>query len=222
MKVSIIIPVYNQAQYLDECIESALAQVYEDKEIIVVDDGSTDNSAYVATQWPVTLIQQKNQGQVNHSSGPALNAGIGVSNGELILPLGGDDWIEPEFLAKTVPVMKGCTGIVSTDMHRFGAIEDIVEATRRTLRQQLVANTLPVTSLVKREAVRDAGGYWGYGWEDWDLWLSILEKKWEVDVVNETLFHYRVYPGGLNDYQTKMRVELIERMKACHPGFVGV
>jgi len=221
MKVSIVIPVYNQAQYLDQCISSALAQTYQNKEIICVDDGSTDDSWVVAAKHGVSVIRQKNQGQRHRSGGPARNTGISCANGELILPLDGDDWIEPTYLEKTVPLMKGRVGIVATDMHRFGAMDDVVPARRVTLGMQLVANELPITSLMRRQAVLDVGGYWPFGHEDWNLWIKLLKLGWEVDVINEVLYHYRVTPGGLNTDQTNMRLELAAKMRQEHPDFRG-
>lgn len=214
MRVSVIIPVYNQAQYLDQCISSALAQTYQDREVIVVDDGSTDDSWVVAAKHGVSVIRQKNQGQRHRSGGPARNTGIACANGELILPLDGDDWIEPTYLEKTVPLMKGRVGIVATDMHRFGAMDDVVPAKRVTLGMQLVANELPITSLMRRQAVLDVGGYWPFGHEDWNLWIKLLKLGWEVNIVNEVLFHYRVSDHGLNADQTNMWDELRERMEA--------
>lgn len=211
--VSIVVPVYNQAQHLDECLRSALAQTFPSVEIIVVDDGSTDNSWLVASKYQVQVIRQSNQGQAHRSGGPARNTGIRAALGEFILPLDADDWIAPDYLAKTVPLMQGKVGIVATDMRRFGAINDVVRAERRTLAQQLRANELPVTSLVRRQAVLDVGGYWQFGWEDHELWIKLLKAGWQVEVVNQALFNYRVAPGGLNDDQTRMRAELDARMR---------
>lgn len=219
MKVSIIIPVFNQAEYLDVCLSSALAQSYHDFEVIVVDDGSTDDSWKVASQYPVQVIRQTNQGQRFKSGGPARNIGIRAAKGELLLPLDGDDWIEPTYLEKTIPLMKDRVGIVATNMHRFGAMEDVIPAQRVTLGQELMYNVLPVTSLLRKDAVNEVGGYWPFGWEDWNLWLKLLKAGWLVDVVNEPLFHYRVKPGGLNTDQTNMREKLTARMREYHPEF---
>jgi len=85
--VSVIIPCYNQAHYLGEAIESVLAQSYPDYEIIVVDDGSPDNTAEVAAKYPsVHYVWQKNQGL----SG-ARNTGIGESRGKYLVFLDADD-----------------------------------------------------------------------------------------------------------------------------------
>lgn len=222
MNVSVIVPVYNQDAYLDVCLCSILAQTYHDFEVIVIDDGSTDESAAIAQKYPVYLIRQTNMGQQYRSASAARNIGIYEARGSLILPIDGDDWIEPTYLAKTVPLMTGIVGIVSTDMHRFGAMDDIVRAERRDLTEQLGSNQLPVTSLFRRKAAIEVGGYWPFGWEDWDLWLRLQECGAEIDVANEPLFHHRVTPNGLNDDQTAARPELLRRMRERHPRFRGV
>ena len=90
MKISIIIPCYNHAAFLPDAIESALAQDYPDVEVIVVNDGSTDNSSEVARRYPVRLIEQENKGL-----SAARNTGIRAATGTWILPLDSDDKIEP-------------------------------------------------------------------------------------------------------------------------------
>jgi glycosyltransferase involved in cell wall biosynthesis len=93
--VSVIIPCYNQAHYLGETIESVLNQTHQNFEIVVVDDGSTDNTAEVASSFPqVKLLQQENQGR------PAVgrNNGFRASSGEYIVFLDSDDRLVPDAL----------------------------------------------------------------------------------------------------------------------------
>src|SRR5919112_291203 len=92
--VSVVIPCYNQAHFLGEAIESVLAQSYPNFEIIVVDDGSTDDTSEVAGRYPkVRLVRQENQGL----SG-ARNAGLARSEGEYVVFLDADDRLLPEAL----------------------------------------------------------------------------------------------------------------------------
>jgi glycosyltransferase involved in cell wall biosynthesis len=217
MTVTVVIPLYNKEQFLAQALESVLEQTYPHVEIIVVDDGSTDTSAQVAEGYSVRVIHQKNQGL-----SAARNTGIKAAKGQLILPLDADDWIDRMYLTKTVALMRGGVGIVSTDMQRFGEQKDLIKAERRTLLQQLGSNQLPVTSLVRKAAIECAGYYWPHGWEDWNLWIDILRLGWTVDVVNEPLFHYRVIAGGLNTDHTRQRQELLQHMRERHPDFRGV
>src|SRR5215213_3125487 len=92
--VSVVIPCYNQAHFLGEAIESVLAQSYPNFEIVVVDDGSTDDTSEVAGSYPkVRLVRQENQGL----SG-ARNAGLARSEGEYVVFLDADDRLRPEAL----------------------------------------------------------------------------------------------------------------------------
>lgn len=93
--VSVIIPCYNQAHFLGEAIESVLAQTYSHREIIIVDDGSPDNTAEVATRYPcVRYIRQQNQGL-----SAARNTGLRASQGRYLVFLDADDRLLPDALA---------------------------------------------------------------------------------------------------------------------------
>lgn len=89
--VSVIIPVYNVGKYLDECIESILSQTISNFEIILVDDGSTDDSLNICNKYKnknVIVIHQENSGV-----SAARNAGIKVAKSEFITFVDGDDWL---------------------------------------------------------------------------------------------------------------------------------
>ena len=104
--ISIIIPVYNTAHYLDLCLESVLEQSYTDWECILVDDGSTDNSGEICDKWGkrdnrFVIIHQKNQGVSS-----ARNHGLEKSKGEFICFIDSDDWVEPMYLSHLYDGMK--------------------------------------------------------------------------------------------------------------------
>jgi len=96
--VSVIIPCYNQAHYLNECIESILVQTYKQIEIVVVDDGSTDNTKDIATRYPSVKYVFKNNGGLSS----ARNTGIDSSIGDFLVFLDSDDWLLPEAVAINV------------------------------------------------------------------------------------------------------------------------
>ena len=104
--ISVVIPVYNVEKYLEECIESVLRQSYQNFEIILVDDGSTDRSGiicdtYAAQDKRIQVVHQKNGGL-----SVARNTGFERSSGEYIYFLDSDDWIVPETLAGLVNKLK--------------------------------------------------------------------------------------------------------------------
>jgi len=88
--VSVIVPCYNGAAFLEEALRSALAQSYSEVEVLVVDDGSTDNSAEIARRFPVRYIRQENRGLSE-----ARNAGIRESKGSYLVFLDADDRLKP-------------------------------------------------------------------------------------------------------------------------------
>jgi glycosyltransferase involved in cell wall biosynthesis len=94
--ISVIIPCYNYARHVAQAIESALGQSYPHREIIVVNDGSTDDSLAVISRYAgaARIIDQPNQGHI-----PACNRGFAASRGELVIFLDADDWLEPDALA---------------------------------------------------------------------------------------------------------------------------
>lgn len=95
--VSIVIPCYDHARFLGEAIESALAQTWPQVEVVVVDDGSRDDSADVASRYPVRLVRQINQGL-----SAARNAGLGASRGDIVIFLDADDRLYPAAAASAV------------------------------------------------------------------------------------------------------------------------
>ncbi len=212
--VSIIIPIYNKAEFVVECLESVLNQTYWDFEVVVVDDGSTDGSEKIAAQYPVRVLSISNRGIAG-----ARNAGVMNSSGEFILPLDADDWIDAEYLSKTVPQMTPGVAIVSTDMQRFGLQDSYVAAEYRTAHQQIDYNLIPVCSLIRREAFLQTGGYVSKvdGYADWNLWIDILKRGWRMAVINEPLFHYRFLGDAANFEADQNREELTRLIRSFHP-----
>ena len=97
--VSIIIPIYNVEEYLEDCLNSLIKQTYRKIEVILIDDGSTDKSSNIYSQFlkykNIKVIKQKNQGVSN-----ARNNGLKVAKGEYIGFCDSDDWIEANFYEK--------------------------------------------------------------------------------------------------------------------------
>lgn len=114
-KVSIIVPVYNVEEYLDDCIMSACKQKYENIEILLIDDGSTDSSGEICDKWKkkdsrIYVIHKENGGLSS-----ARNEGLDYATGKFICFLDGDDTINSELLSVTIPLMKS-----GVDMVAFG------------------------------------------------------------------------------------------------------
>ena len=195
VKVSIVIPCYNQGQYVEESVQSCLEQTYQDIEIIVVNDGSTDeetNRFLSNYERPKTkVITTKNQGLAM-----ARNTGIAAATGDYILPLDADDKIAPTYIEKAVKILDDNKniGIVYCDAEFFGAQQGPWKLLEYKFSTQLNGNCIFCTSLFRKSDWEKVGGYkkeMKYGWEDYEFWLSLIEKGCEVYKIPEVLFYYR-------------------------------
>ncbi len=222
-KVSVVIPCYNLGRYLDETVASVLAQTYSDYEIIVVNDGSSDeltNQLLENFQRPQTrVIHTPNQGVAS-----ARNTGIAAAAGGYILPLDADDLIGPSYLQQAVTVLDQNRefGIVTCLIEFFGAVDYQPPQPQFSLEQLLVRNVVgPCASLFRKADWERAGGYntnMTGGWEDWDFWLSLLELGVEVYRLPEVLYQYRIRPESRErSISPDQRVELYLQLYANHP-----
>lgn len=210
--VSVVIPCYNQAHFLRDAIESVRAQTYKDLEIIVVDDGSPDNTSEVAKSLGVRCIRKQNGGLSS-----ARNAGIKEAKGEYILPLDADDKIKPNFLET---VMTGIqeADIVSTWLLTFGNENRTwgSEHLRPGLNIMYRQNQINCCSLYRKSMWEDIGGYdenMRLGYEDWDFWLSALEKGYKIKVIPEHLFLYRKHSVSMLKDARKRHEEIVHYMR---------
>jgi len=194
-KVSVIIPCYNQGHYLDEAVESILSQTFQDFEIIVVDDGSTELSTAEKLKnyrKPKTAVYFKKNG------GPssARNFGIEKAKGEYILPLDADDYFEKTFLEKAVKILdeNEKNGFVKCYVKNFGALNNYWKPKGNALVDFLAANQAVNAVLFRKSAWQEVGGYdetMQNSVEDWDFNIKMLSKGWAVGCIEEPLFFYR-------------------------------
>jgi glycosyltransferase involved in cell wall biosynthesis len=193
--VSIVVPCLNSGATLGETLSSALAQTWTDVEIIVVDDGSTDLATLATLKnlpERVRLLREEHSG----ASG-ARNRGIRAARGEFVLPLDADDLIEPDYVARSVAVLRQRpdVGIVYCHADRFGAVEGPWRLPDWSLEAMLVDNIIFVSALFRRSDWESVGGFdesLRRGAEDWDFWLRLISLGREVVQLEETYFHYRV------------------------------
>lgn len=198
--VSIIIPCYNQAHFLNETLESVANQTYSNWECIIVNDGSPDHTGLVANAWCEKDNRFRYHKKRNGGLSSARNAGINISKGEYILPLDSDDIIDKNFLISLVPelIKDESLAIVSCYSKFFtDKISNIVNELKPngdTYFYMLYVNQLVATSLYRKKCWEQVGGYdesMNKGFEDWELWLSITKQGWKYKIKKEFLFYYR-------------------------------
>ncbi|GFM38536.1 glycosyltransferase [Desulfovibrio psychrotolerans] len=196
--ISVVIPCYNHAEYLPDCIRSVVSQSFSELEIIVINDGSSDNTESVAKacidaypQHRIRYYAQPNSGLV-----ASRNKGITRAKGEFILPLDADDLIAPSFLAQTVPVLMAHAhfGYVSTKALFFGDVNKIWPAQEFNPLSFFFMNQQTCTTLFRKSMWRELHGYRSemvHGYEDWEFWIRATQQGWAGAQIAEPLFFYR-------------------------------
>lgn len=193
--VSVIIPCYNQGQYIDEAVDSVLAQTYQNLEIIIVNDGSTDELSieilgnYKKTK--TTVLHTANKGLPS-----ARNYAIKMSKGKYILPLDADDKIGSTYMEKAVNLLEANTnlGVVYCKAEFFGDQTGKWDLPEYKFPDILLVNVIFCCGFFRKDDWEKVGGYnheMIYGWEDYDFWLSIIELGREVQCIPNVLFYYR-------------------------------
>ena len=208
--ISIITPAYNAEKYIAQTIDSVLSQTYPNWELIIVDDGSTDNTASVVKPY-LKDIRVKYFYQNNGKQGKARNLAIKNSKGIYLAFLDADDLWAPEKLELQMHIMQKnnfdvvfsqgwfFNDNINTDHKDFNApigLQDI----DIFFSSMLVQNLVPILSvLVKKKCVVDVGGFNEnpkiQNAEDYQLWLRLADKKYIFYCMQERLFFYRVHPN---------------------------
>ena len=221
--VSIIVPCYNQADYLPETLDSILAQTYTNWECVIVNDGSPDNTDEVVQRYLTQDDRFKYIKQSNKGPAAARNAGIENSFGEFILPLDADDLIAPTYLEKAVTVFShnADTKLVYSKADIFGQENGPWNLDDYNYDSFIWKNCIFCSAMYKRCDYLKTGGYnvnMTHGLEDWDFFLSLLKKDDVVHCIDETLFHYRVKEKSrTKDYQKQHYDETLLQICKNHP-----
>lgn len=189
--VSIIIPSYNQQNYLADAIESALVQ--PNSEVIVIDDGSTDNSLEIAKSYKdIRVISQVNKGLAS-----ARNTGIMNAKGDFILTLDADDIVLDNCVERLIEVQAE-TGadIVSPSFKEFGISNGdvILKSGQLELKDFQDGNKVGYMSLFKKSVLLEVGGYnprMLEGYEDLALTCLLLSQNKKLITVQDVLWLYR-------------------------------
>ncbi|KEF41456.1 MAG: glycosyl transferase [Cyanobium sp. CACIAM 14] len=206
--VSVILPVFNGRPYLHDAIASILTQLHDDFELIVIDDGSTDDSVSILEQLDdprIRLVRQPNQGLA-----ATLNRGISLARGQYIARQDQDDLSYPERLAKQVAYMDSHPECVLLGTWaQIMEVDRLVERFHRhpvdeaELRYQMLFNNPFVHSsvMLRRTALQQVGGYTTdpdrQPPEDYELW-SRLSRAGSIANIGEILQIYREIPGSMS------------------------
>ncbi|CAA9202810.1 glycosyltransferase family 2 protein [Flavobacterium collinsii] len=197
--VSIVVPCYKQAKYLDECLRSVLNQTYYNWECIIINDGSPDKTEIVAQKWVEKDTRFKYLFQENKGVSAARNNAISNASGEFIVALDADDSIAKDYLEKLVPELENDASLAIVSCYSVffkNNIENVITEFKPhgdNYQHLRYVNQLIVTSLFRKECWHEVNGFDEdmEGFEDWEFWLNITKRGWKYKIVEDFLFFYR-------------------------------
>jgi teichuronic acid biosynthesis glycosyltransferase TuaG len=232
-RVSVIIPAFNAEEHIEEALQSVQNQTYEDWEIVVCDDCSTDRTAERARRLGgrLTLVRT----ETNAGPAAARNLGIEHSSGELLALLDADDYWLPTFLERQVSLYdsgaasSGDVGIVACDASllesntlRRETYMEIARFPREiTLHRLLQSNPIFISVVVPRRVVDEVGGFFPdlSRTQDFDLWIRIVESGYRVVATREVLAVHRIRSASWSsDVGTSARYSQITYRRALERG----
>ncbi len=235
MKISIVIPVYNVENYLEQCVNSVISQSYTDFEVILVNDGSKDSSGNIADTFAdaddrITVIHQENQGL-----SVARNTGIRAATGEYIMFLDSDDWWKDNTVLESVVQRLTINPCDALSFNYQKQYEDRIDSPYFSLDkvasininddksiEYLIEEGLWVTGAcnkaVRRKVIFDNNLFFKMGITsediDWTMRLALCSER--VDFVNVVVFMYRQRSSSITHSVSKRSVEcLYENVNEC-------
>jgi glycosyltransferase involved in cell wall biosynthesis len=231
--VSVVIPTYNRAAYLGQAIESVRQQTFQDWELVVVDDGSTDHTRTVVAQH-LDPTQIRYLYQPHRERSTARNRGLEASSGPLVTFLDADDLWMPEKLVKQVAAMEQHPdiGLCYTLARRINgqgaaldAVRDVQVLAGWVLPHILRRNCIGTSSVMIRRSCLEQVGVFDehlpvYGREDWDLWIRIA-RRYAVLPIREELTLHRVYEGNSSQEQNFQSGLAVLEKRCRDPGLLA-
>jgi glycosyltransferase involved in cell wall biosynthesis len=195
--VSVVIPCYNNADTIAETLQSVRNQTYNNIEIIVVNDGSTDASDIMINTFKNDTLSLDFQYYKQTNSGPSItrNNGAAAAKGEYIMFLDADDLLHETYIEKAINVLinQPTINIVYSNTEFFGAETGLWNLKNFEISDFLKYNSIPIFALIRNEVFQKVGGFdtnLSFT-EDWELWIRIVKQYGGVFKINETLFYYR-------------------------------
>lgn len=193
--ISVVIPCYNDGAYLPETISKLKEQTYQNFEIIVVNDGSTDaHTLEVLNNLSKDgiVVLHKENGRMSS----ARNHGVKHAQGTIIAALDADDYYHPSFFEKAIELLalKEEVAVVTSHIQMFGEFNKVARPRGGNAFNFLFTNECPACAIVRKSCWDEVGGYdenMRLGYEDWEFYIRITKMGWLVDVIQEKLLFYR-------------------------------
>jgi len=195
-KVSIIVPCFNQSQYLSEALNSVMKQTFDSWECIIINDGSIDQTEEISQNYCSSDSRFNYHYIENSGLSNARNHGIKYSSGEYILPLDADDIIAPDYLKLATSILDNDVNIkmVYCIAQLFGYENGIWNLPDYDFKLLLKKSIIFCSGVYRRIDFNKTNGYsidMKYGLEDWEFWISLLQHGGIVYKIPQVLFYYR-------------------------------
>ncbi len=205
-RVSVVIPVFNYANYLPEALASVLAQSARDIDVVVVDDQSTDDSVIVAERWLRQNARHFNfvallQNRENSKLGRSRNVGISFADTEFYLPLDPDNLLLPDCIEKSLEYLdRTGAAFAYPTIEVFGECTGTMGSFEFDPTLLQCGNYIDAMAMVRKACWIAVGGYSALdpvGWEDYDLWCKLTERGLFGVRVQDVIARYRVHGSSM-------------------------
>ncbi|WP_179232754.1 glycosyltransferase [Paenibacillus rigui] len=219
--VGIVIPCYNYGKYLEEAVNSVLISTYENFEIVIVDDGSTDPYTLKTLEKIVKINKIRVVTRTNGGLSAARNTGISSTNAKYILTLDADDKIDETFIEKAVWILenKPDYSYIFSLVQLFGEVSKMWRTFEAPLQYLKFRNVVPATIVMRKQCWEQVGGYdesMRDGYEDWEFILRLGKANFSGYHINEPLFYYRKHKGSMLEGSKKKNKILKNTIRKKH------
>lgn len=218
--ISVCMPSYNAAPYIGECIASVLAQSFTDFELVIADDGSTDDTVAAIRRFADSRIRLVER---EHGYVASLNAAVRLARGKYVARMDADDVMKPDRLLIQYNYMEHHPNVdlLGGGMEFFGARKGTyvpaVRATPITMSQMLQSNIIAhPTVMVRREALAKVAELYEEQYlyaEDYKLWLTMLDRKLTLDNLPDILVKYRCSPTQNSSRHAEAQQKLVKQLQ---------
>lgn len=221
--VSVIVPVYNMDAYLKETLDSILSSDYSNFEVIIMDDGSTDNSLKIAQDYASHDSRVKVYSQPNAGACAARNHAISLAQGEYILPVDSDNTITQQFISNAVKTISSDSDIkvVCPRADFFGERTGEWILPKFSLKTIARKNIMDTCAMYRKTDWERVGGYCEeiIAREDWEFWISILKNGGRVVKLPNIHLHYRIRKNSKRVSDRNLKKHVVDTLNRRHPEF---
>lgn len=226
IKISVIVPVYNVQNYLEKCLDSLINQTLEDIEIIVVNDGSTDDSQLIIDEYIKKSCKIKAFVKKNGGLSDARNFGVRYAQGEYIGYVDSDDFVEHDMyeILYNKAKLEGSDIVECNLRHTYEDSEDIEIGEKIQDKQQMImyGRSVVWNKIYSREWLQNTGVIFSKGliYEDVDYFVRLVPHIRKYSYVDEASIHYMQRSSSINNFSTLRTMDILTILKNIHTYYI--